>query len=257
MRIDNVTVRYNEEATVLRELCLEVAPGEILALLGASGCGKSTLLRAISGLQPIASGNIHFADGAPSRRRTDLSFVFQDATLLPWRTVWQNVALPFEIGSQRPDRQREDSIANALETVQLPKSSWRKFPRELSGGMRMRTSIARALVNDPNLLLLDEPFAALDELLRNHLNDLLLDLTAKRPRTVLFVTHNIAEAVYLSHRIVILGQGKVCSIIANNLAWPRTSMLRTESAFADKYAFVSSELERVASLQDVSSGEED
>ena len=234
----DVRVRLGEQL-VLDGLSLDVQPGEIIALLGASGCGKSTLLRAIARLIPTLDGLITFSK--PSRRAGDLAFVFQDATLLPWRTVQENVTLPLEL-NRHGTNESEPLVRAALDAVGLSERDYGKFPRELSGGMRMRTSIARALVTDPSILLLDEPFAALDDILRNRLNDLLLQLWQQRQRTILFVTHNIAEAVYLSHRIAVFGSGKIAEVVTNPLPWPRCASHRSAPEFARFFGQVSGAL---------------
>lgn len=235
--IRDLTVKLGEQ-TVLSGLSLDVSPGEIVSLLGASGCGKSTLLRAIAKLIQPTSGEVVFTK--PNRRAGDLAFVFQDATLLPWRTVAENVVLPLQLGSRGRDGQA--AVQTALTAVGLLERDYTKYPRELSGGMRMRTSIARALVTDPSILLLDEPFAALDDILRNRLNDLLLQLWQERQRTILFVTHNIAEAIYLSHRIAIFGTGKIAEVVTNPLPWPRSPAHRSSTEFAAFFGLVSQKL---------------
>ncbi len=247
IRVHDVSIAFESVAPVLQNLSLVVAAGEIVALVGASGCGKSTLLRAIARLISPSSGRIEFSDQVHSRRAGDLSYVFQEATLLPWRTVDENIGLPLELGRGREKSESDAAIRVARHAVGLEESAAGKFPRELSGGMRMRTSIARALVTDPNILLLDEPFAALDDILRTKLNELLLELWTSRPRTILFVTHNIAEAVYLSHRIAVLGDGQVAQSIDNDLAWPRTASQRSSIEFAALYGRVSQALSEVAS----------
>ena len=236
--IRNLSVRLGNQ-TVLTELSLDVSPGEIVALLGASGCGKSTLLRAIAKLVQPTAGEVIFS--RPNRRAGDLAFVFQDATLLPWRTVAENVFLPLQLGSRSRDTS-QSVVRAALTAVGLTERDYAKFPRELSGGMRMRTSIARALVTDPSILLLDEPFAALDDILRNRLNDLLLHLWQERQRTILFVTHNIAEAIYLSHRIAIFGSGKIAEVVTNPLPWPRCAAHRSSAEFANFFGQVGQKL---------------
>jgi NitT/TauT family transport system ATP-binding protein len=245
LEITGLRVQFDQLRPVLDQLDLSVQPGQIIALIGASGCGKSTLLRAIAGLQTYQAGTIEFSNSGKQDRRVGCAFVFQDATLLPWRTVIENVRLPLELGS-RDETAEEISqrIANALQSVSLSQENWHKFPRQLSGGMRMRTSIARALVTDPNLLLLDEPFAALDDILRTRLNQLLLDLWSARRRTVLFVTHNIAEAVMLSHQIAVVAGGKIARLIPNSLSWPRDIQQRTSVEFAQQYAMTSQALSR-------------
>lgn len=245
LSIRDLIVQFPGQSPVLFDFSLDVLPGQIIALVGASGCGKSTLLRTVAGLQSYSTGSINFT-GAAKSRRGDLSFVFQDATLLPWRTAYENVRLPLELqpqGDRRlADRRLEKRVNYALDCVELAPASRHLFPRQLSGGMRMRTSIARALVTDPCLLLLDEPFAALDDLLRTKLNQLLLDLWQRRQRTILLVTHNIAEAALLSHQVAVLGQQRVVQVIDNPLPWPRSSQQRTNLEFARLYGLISQAL---------------
>lgn len=238
IHVNQVRVELGNQR-VLEDLSLDVNPGEIMALLGASGCGKSTLLRSIAGLVSLHAGEIAFTK--QSRRAGDLAFVFQDATLLPWRTVEENVVLPLELGRRKLEN-REQVVSAALNAVGLTERDYKKFPRELSGGMRMRTSIARALVTDPSILLLDEPFAALDDILRTRLNELLLELWQQRQRTILFVTHNIAEAVFLSHRIAVFGKGRIADLITNPLPWPRTASDRTSPEFGRFFGTVGQKL---------------
>ena len=244
IRVCGANVAF-QSVHVLRDLSLNVAAGEIVALVGASGCGKSTLLRSIARLIPLNSGSIEFDQTAPMRRAGDLSYVFQEATLLSWRTVDQNIGLPLELGRKLTSSEITPAVNSARLAVGLDETAAKKYPRELSGGMRMRTSIARALVTDPNLLLLDEPFAALDDILRTKLNDLILELWSSRPRTILFVTHNIAEAVYLSHRIAVVGQGQIAQSLDNTLTWPRTAAHRPSLEFAAMYGRVSQALTQV------------
>lgn len=206
IEVRDLCVRFDDHAPVLDGCTISVNSGEIVALLGGSGSGKSTLLRSIANLQPITSGEVEFtglslptAQAAGStaqlaespydhqvievaqqckRRWGDLAYVFQDATLLPWRTAQQNVRLPLELArAPRVERRHgwlDSKVSEALLAVGLPEASWTRYPRQLSGGMRMRVSLARAIVTDPDILLLDEPFGALDEILRNRMNDLLI-----------------------------------------------------------------------------------
>ena len=196
---------YANGTQALAETTLTFKEGEFISLLGPSGCGKSTLLKMIAGLAEPSNGKIrwwnHGLDqvGQPGRK---MVMVFQDATLMPWARVGANVRLPLELSGQKgPEADR--AVADALKLVGLEKFE-RSYPRELSGGMQMRASIARALVTDPNLLLMDEPFGALDEITRNRLDGDLRDLWAKKKLTIIFVTHSIYEAVYLSTRVVVM-----------------------------------------------------
>ncbi len=243
IEVRDLCVRFDRHAPVLEHCSMSVQAGEIVALLGGSGSGKSTLLRTIARLQSITSGQVELTGQAPNRPTGDLSYVFQDATLLPWRTAAQNVRLPLEL-SQRVQDEREtrsikERVEEALTWVGLPSASWSRFPRELSGGMRMRVSLARALVTDPAIMLLDEPFAALDEILRGRMNELLTEIWMRKRRTILFVTHNIAEAVNLSNRLAILGQGRIVQWIDNPLPMPRDTHIRSSPEFAKMYAEVS------------------
>lgn len=246
IEVRDLSVQFGAGQPVLRDLSLRVEPGAIVVLLGGSGSGKSTLLRAIAKLQPISKGEVLFSGAAPKRRAGDLAYVFQDATLLPWRTAAQNVRLPLEL-TRRSSEERQaavvdELVAEALAAVGLPNASWTKYPRQLSGGMRMRVSLARAIVTDPAVLLLDEPFGALDEILRARMNDLLIELWTRKRRTVLFVTHNIAEAINLGQKLAILGSGQISHWIDNPLPLPRNPAVRTSSEFGQLYAQVSAAL---------------
>jgi NitT/TauT family transport system ATP-binding protein len=183
---------------ILNSVSLTVKRGEFVSILGSSGCGKSTFLRLIAGLEPLTSGKILKPE--PLR----LSYVFQDPCLLPWLTVEENILLPFRILDKTP--RRPEALEQILQTVGLGAHS-DKFPHELSGGMKMRASIARALITEPEILLMDEPFAALDEATRFQLQDELLAFWKNQKLTVIFVTHSISESVYLSQRILFLDQG--------------------------------------------------
>ena len=195
-----------DRLVVLDSLDLRVDAGEFLAILGPSGCGKSTLLRIIARLAEPNAGSIRLE---PSTRRFDTSFVFQDAHLLPWRTVLDNAALPLELMGV-PREERHAKARQVLEQMGLAEACAR-FPAQLSGGMRMRVSLARALVTEPHLLLLDEPFAALDEITRFKLDLQLRQLWRERGLTVIFVTHSISEAAFLANRAVVLARhgGKI------------------------------------------------
>ncbi|HEX7730501.1 MAG TPA: ABC transporter ATP-binding protein [Terracidiphilus sp.] len=231
--LDNVGKRFRDGAVALEDISLSVERGEFVSLLGPSGCGKSTLLKIVSGLSAASQGNVRVNGITPENAREMMSFIFQDATLLPWRTVEQNVGLGLELDHAARELRRE-RVAAMLDLVSLSHVA-RRYPRQLSGGMKMRVSIARALVSRPRILLLDEPFAALDEMSRDRLNEELLRLRAEHDWTVLFVTHSVAEAVFLSTRVVILAAhpGRIAHDIPINLPWPRTAETRESAAFEE------------------------
>lgn len=214
----------------LEGMSLKIDRGDFLSLLGPSGCGKSTALRLIAGLSQPTGGRIDWTGSAPGAG--DIGFVFQDPTLMPWATVFDNVWLPLRLrGNSRRDV--HDKVMNALERVQLDDFSG-AYPRELSGGMKMRVSIARALVVRPRILLMDEPFAALDEITRFRLNNDVLELWAEFGLTVVFVTHSVFESVFLSDRIVIMASkpGRVFAEMAIDEPYPRSEAFRTSDAYA-------------------------
>lgn len=232
----------NANNTVLANLDFAIPNGQIVSLLGPSGCGKSTLLRVVAGLIKPTTGNITVAGSSPADARSQMSFVFQEASLLPWRTVWQNVLLPLELRGTRKDAGSKEWVEYLLALVGFRPQDWNKLPTQLSGGMKMRASIARALVTKPNILLFDEPFAALDDMLRTKLNDLLLTIASDRSKTILFVTHNIAEAIYLSDSIAVMSRGGIGVHLNVPLAFPRDSKIRSSSEFASFYGTVSDAL---------------
>jgi len=198
-----VTKTYSNGTMALAGLDLEVRPGEFLSLLGPSGCGKSTALRLIAGLGAPTSGTVEVSHRPVETRGThSIGFVFQEPTLMPWASVWENVRLPLKL-SHMPAAQADTRIGDALTQVGLSDFS-QSYPRELSGGMKMRVSLARALVTDPDILLMDEPFAALDALTRDEMQRFLVGVWEETRKTVLYVTHNVAEAVYLADRVIIL-----------------------------------------------------
>ena len=214
---------------------LTIARGSFTAFLGPSGCGKSTLLRMIAGLDAPTSGTIAVGDEgarAGDRASVPVAFVFQDAHLLPWRTVLDNAALPLELAGV-PRAERHDAARAVLRDVGLEGAEAR-VPKELSGGMRMRVSLARALVTRPRLLLLDEPFAALDELTRNRLDDHLRNLWRERGTTVIFVTHSITEAAYLAERAIVFSKRPARVVVDHTIDLPegRAGALRGEPSFA-------------------------
>lgn len=212
-------VQFATSANVLDGLDFEIPRGQFVSIVGPSGCGKTTLLKTVAGLQPITSGRLLFEPEATPGR---LGFVFQKAALLPWRQAWQNVALPLELSQQPPPAKRRRELAEQwLERVGLHAADRTKPAGALSGGMQMRVSIARALVTEPAVLLLDEPFAALDDLLRTRLGILLQTLWRNQGMTVLLVTHNITEAVWLSQRVLVMEHGQLLDDIPVDLDYPR------------------------------------
>ncbi|MCK0198956.1 ABC transporter ATP-binding protein [Ancylobacter sp. 6x-1] len=229
LRLDGVAKAFPNGVTALDGLDMEVRAGEFLSLLGPSGCGKSTALRLIAGLSEPTGGRI---EGRPAGGAPSIGFVFQEPTLMPWATVFGNVHLPLRLqGIGR--RQAEAAIMEALEMVGL--GAFRDaYPRELSGGMKMRVSIARALVTKPALLLMDEPFAALDEITRFKLNNDLLAVWRQLKCTVVFVTHSVFESVFLSTRILVFRArpGRVAAEIGIDPALPRDEAFRTSADYA-------------------------
>ncbi|MBE9205080.1 ABC transporter ATP-binding protein [Nostoc sp. LEGE 06077] len=222
--LSHISKVYANGTVALQDLNLEIPALQFVSLVGASGCGKSTVLRLIAGLGKVSSGNIEW--GIPPATRK-LAFVFQDAALMPWATVKENVRLPLKLaGISQQDAQ--PLVQQVLALVGLTDFA-HSYPRQLSGGMKMRVSIARALVTQPNILLMDEPFGALDEITRSRLNSDLLDLWQKYHWTVVFVTHNIYEAVYLSNRVLVMGTnpGRVVADITIDVAYPRDEEFRT------------------------------
>jgi NitT/TauT family transport system ATP-binding protein len=243
---------FTPDALVLDGIDIQIASGSFVAVLGPSGCGKSTLLRLISGLDAPTAGSISVlgrelsrkpSGGGSPLRPGELAFVFQDPHLLPWRTVLDNVGLPLELRGLDRAEARERARA-ALAEVELA-AALKSFPDQLSGGMRMRVSIARALVTEPQLLLLDEPFAALDELTRQRLDERLRVLWAAKRMTVLFVTHSLAEAVFLAGRAVVMSKRPGRIVLDHDLVLPdeRTAALRNSLAFVEQTAILYRALE--------------
>lgn len=243
--LEHVTKQYGHGATILDNLSAMISPGEFVSIIGPSGCGKSTLLKLVAGLSPLTSGRIAMERLTRVNARRITSFLFQDPTLLPWRTVRANVGLGLEL--EHSSRTARDAAVDALLVLVGLAEVSDKYPRELSGGMKMRVSLARALASKPRVLLLDEPFAALDEMTRDRLNEELLRLCEQHAWTVLFVTHSVAEAVFLSNRILVLAAnpGRLMHDIAVGLPWPRTSETRRSEEFDDLVAQISRTLREV------------
>ncbi len=228
LRMQMVDKTFNGSVAALRNMNLAVHEGDFISLLGPSGCGKSTALRLIAGLMRPTAGRIAW-EGEDT---TDaLGVVFQEPTLMPWATVAANVALPFRLRGER-GRAVRDRVQDVLALVGLDRFA-EAYPRELSGGMKMRVSIARALVTRPRLILMDEPFAALDEITRQKLNNDLLDLKARTGSTVIFVTHSVFESVFLSDRILIMAPrpGRVVKEITVDAPYPRDMTFRTSAEY--------------------------
>ncbi len=239
--LQHISKSFSNGTVALRDMTLSVGSGEFISLLGPSGCGKSTLLRIIAGLGLPTTGRVEWPGSDHSIERTgesvatghDISFVFQEPTLMPWATVFGNVHLPLKLKGQSK-RAAHEPVMETLRMVGLENFA-HAYPRELSGGMKMRVSIARALVTNPKLLLMDEPFAALDEITRFKLNNDLLDLWQRFGFTVIFVTHSVFESVYLSNRIVVMAArpGRVVEDIAVGAPYPRGDEFRTSEPYND------------------------
>jgi NitT/TauT family transport system ATP-binding protein len=230
--------RDGEEVDAVEAASFDIKHGEFVSTVGPSGCGKSTLLNMVGGLLEPSAGSLHFDGLADGARRPRLGMVFQDAVLLPWRTVLQNVLLPLEVQPHAV----KDGEAYARELIKLVGLAGfeNKYPFELSGGMQQRASIARALVNDPALLLMDEPFAALDALMRESMAQELQRIWSISRKTVLFITHSIAEAVFLSDRIIVMTNrpSRIREIINVPLERPRTLEMTTGRAYGECVAQV-------------------
>ncbi|PWJ77664.1 NitT/TauT family transport system ATP-binding protein [Pseudaminobacter salicylatoxidans] len=230
LALRSVGKSFPNGVTALRSIDLSIGEGDFVSLLGPSGCGKSTALRIIAGLTMPTTGMIDWQSGAG--RQPSIGFVFQEPTLLPWASVFDNVWLPLRLkGVSRSEA--APAVTGMLERVNLAGFE-KSVPRELSGGMKMRVSIARALITRPRLLLMDEPFAALDEITRFQLNDDLLELWREERFTVVFVTHSVFESVFLSSRIVVMAArpGRVFEEVAVDAGYPRDEAFRTSPDYA-------------------------
>ena len=240
--LDGVTKRFGGHDAV-ENVSVDIADGEFFSLLGPSGCGKSTALRIMAGLAAPSGGSVRVAhrDGTASLGQS-IGFVFQEPTLMPWTSVRENVRLPLKL-AHLPAAESEPRIMEALRRVGLAEFA-DSFPRELSGGMKMRVSLARALVTDPDILLMDEPFAALDEITRFRLNNDLLALWRNLKKTVIFVTHSVFESVYLSERVVVMTErpGRIGAEIKIDSGGPRDEEFRTSAAYGEFCRTVSAAL---------------
>ncbi len=234
--VDNLHVRFGSGAstvTALKGVSVDIAEGALVTMIGPSGCGKSTLLRAIADLAPASEGDIKVHGGSPrhARESRDFAFVFQDATLLPWRNAIDNVKLPLEVGGQGSNHADPEEL---LTLVGL-KGREKALPDELSGGMRQRVAIARALVTRPRILLMDEPFGALDEITRDKLNEELLRIWTETGTTIMFVTHSIPEAAFLGQKVLVLAAnpGTVKEYMPVDLPFPRNLAMRDTLEFIE------------------------
>ncbi|MBL1422050.1 MAG: ABC transporter ATP-binding protein [Alphaproteobacteria bacterium] len=235
--LNNAHVRFGD-MTALENIDLDVEDGAFLTILGPSGCGKSTLLRLVSDLVPIADGEVTVFGNQVDKARLarEFAFVFQDSTLLPWRTAIENVRLPLEIGTKhahkRPKAVSEKSAEELLALVGL-EGREDALPHELSGGMKQRVAIARALICKPRLLLMDEPFGALDEITRDRLNEQILKIWKETKTTILFVTHSIPEAIFLGQKVLMLeaNPGRVREVVDIDLPYPRELPIRETPEF--------------------------
>ena len=247
--VRELAVRFDTDAgsiTALDRVGFEVPEGGFVTMLGPSGCGKSTLLRAIADLVPVADGAIRVFGRTPeqARRARDFAFVFQDATLLPWRSAIDNVRLPLEVGRQGGAMEQHAEPESLLALVGL-EGRENALPHELSGGMRQRVSIARALVYRPRVLLMDEPFGALDEITRDKLNEELLRIWRETGTTIMFVTHSVPEAAFLGQKCLVLSAqpGRVREFVSIDFAEPRALAMRDTLEFVQVTAHLRSLLE--------------
>ncbi|UOQ49907.1 ABC transporter ATP-binding protein [Gracilibacillus caseinilyticus] len=245
VRMSGVSKVFPNGNVAVDNVNIDIAEGEFISFVGPSGCGKSTIFKMISGLIDNTQGSIEILGSQMNpmqQKRTNVGFVFQDSTLLPWRSVLENVMLPLEF-QKKPKKEKIEEATQALELVGLEDYT-KSLPRQLSGGMKMRVSIARALVAKPKLLLMDEPFGALDEITRQSLQSELLRIWESQKMTVLFITHNVFEAVYLSTRVAVMtpSPGKVASTLDVPLPFPRNDEVRTTHEFSDIVAQVSRDL---------------
>ena len=243
LELRGVEKRYDNGTLALERVDLAVGKQEFVSLLGPSGCGKSTALKMIAGLSPVTSGSIDWVDKTGDHAK-DISFVFQEPTLMPWTKVFENVWLPLRLKgmSRETAKPQIDAVLDKVGLAQFA----HVYPRELSGGMKMRVSIARAMVTEPRLLLMDEPFAALDEMTRFKLNNDTLALWQAQQFTTIFVTHSVYESVYLSNRIIVMAArpGRIIADIAVDEPYPRTDSFRNTPRYAELCVKVSQALQK-------------
>jgi NitT/TauT family transport system ATP-binding protein len=226
----------------LDKVSIEVREGEFLCILGPSGCGKSTLLWAMAGLHDLTDGQIRLGHEVIAKPHPEIAIIFQDANLLPWRNLLKNVALPFELKRRRPDMERIDQL---LERVNL-KGFEHKFPRELSGGMQQRASIVRSLAVNPSVLLMDEPFGALDAFTRDEMNLLIQEIWMETRKTIAFVTHSISEAIFLADRVVVMSArpGRITGVYDIDIPRPRPVEIQTKPDFIRRVLEIKARIDR-------------
>lgn len=253
IEISKVYKQYNTGVVAVSDMSLTIENGQFVSFLGPSGCGKSTALRMIAGLSEVSAGTITVNGHAPGSASgpQDVGFVFQEPTLMPWASVFDNVYLPLRLGGMSRAEARP-RVEEVLAQVGLSKFA-KAYPRELSGGMKMRVSIARSIVTKPRLLLMDEPFAALDEMTRFKLNNDVLRLWQEHGLTVIFVTHSVYESVYLSNRVVVMAArpGRVVADIAIPGAYPRATNYRATRDYTESCEIVSDALNRTLGAEDI------
>jgi NitT/TauT family transport system ATP-binding protein len=244
-----VEKRYGDGPLILDRVSFSAERGDFITLIGPSGCGKSTVLKLISGLNPVSAGTIVVDGLDPVGAVEKLAFVFQEPTLLPWHTVVRNVELPLRLHGTEA-AVRAETARRSLALVGLADRT-DYYPRQLSGGQKMRVSIARALTVAPKILLLDEPFGALDEMTRDHLNEELLGIRQQLAWTAFFVTHSVAEAVFLSNRIIVMSAnpGRIHTEVRVDLPYPRTEETRQSPSYQKLVAEVSKTLRSVERLK--------
>lgn len=245
VRMVDVQKTYDNGNTAVEGVNLTINEGDFVSFVGPSGCGKSTIFKMVAGLTDITEGYISLLNKeveSEERDSKELAYVFQDATLLPWLNVFKNISLPLKFQNISKKMQKE-MVLEVLELVGL-EGYEASMPRELSGGMKMRVSIARALVAKPKLLLMDEPFGALDEITRQNLQEELLRIWGSQKMTVLFITHNVFESVYLSNKVAVMtpSPGKIETTMNVPLAYPRVPEIRTDAEFSSLVAAVSEKL---------------
>ena len=249
LELRGIEKRYDNGTLALAGVNMAVGRHEFVSLLGPSGCGKSTALKMIAGLSPVTAGSIDWTDKSADHAK-DISFVFQEPTLMPWTQVFENVWLPLRLKgvSRQAAKPQIDAVLDKVGLTQFA----HVYPRELSGGMKMRVSIARAMVTEPRLLLMDEPFAALDEMTRFKLNNDTLALWQAQQFTTIFVTHSVYESVYLSNRIVVMAArpGRIIAEIPVDEPYPRLDAFRNTPRYAELCVKVSQALQKAGDHHD-------